>query len=53
MITVHYNHRLSSTTHWFTEQVPAHRVDAFIDDLIDQGYICRIVHTEEKNDTPK
>ena len=53
MITVLYNHILSSTTHWFSEQVPAHHVDAFIDDLIDQGYICRIIHNKEKNDTPK
>ena len=53
MITVLYNHILSSTTHWFSEQVPQHQLDQFIDDLIDQGYICRIIHNKEKNDTPK
>lgn len=51
MITVYYNHRLSSATHWFSEQVPAHRVNDFIDDLIDQGYICKIVHNKEKDGT--
>lgn len=50
MITVYYNHILSSTEHWFSEQVPAHQADAFIDELIDQGYICRIVHNNKEKD---
>lgn len=53
MITVYYNHKLSSITHWYSEQVPPNQLNQFIDELLDQGYICRIIHNKEKNDTPK
>ena len=53
MITVYYNHKLGDLAHWYSEQVPPNQLNQFIDDLLDQGYICRIIHNKEKNDTPK
>lgn len=41
---IEYTHKLGDLNTWCTLVVPTNQLNSTIDDLIDQGYVCKINH---------